>query len=302
MPQVTAATLKTLEVNIKALFNKRMVEYKPLYPQISTKASSTAAKSIYAMLGAFPSLREWVGERVVKSLSGAHFAIENRKFESTISIKREQIEDDELSLFASVVGDMGEAAAAHPDELLFELIKQGYQQNGYDDVPFFSAAHPVSINNVETVASNILEPGDGEDEGPLWLLVDNSRSVNPFIWQERMPYNITVVDNEQSRDVFFRDEYFYGIRGRGNMGYGLWQLAFASKAALTNDHFKGLYDRMCAQKNDAGRPLRVTPKLLIVGQSNREAAFKIAKAATLDNQAPNPNYGLVEVIVTPYLD
>lgn len=302
MPKVTADTLRTLETNVKTLFNKRMKEAKPLYPQITTKASSTGSQNIYASLGAFPSLREWIGERVVKSLTGAHFTIENRKFESTVSIKREQIEDDELALFASVVSDMGDAAAIHPDELLFELIKNGYQQKGYDGVPFFSDKHPVTVNNNESTASNILPPGNGEDESPVWLLVDNSRSVNPFIWQERLPYNIDVVNNEQSRDVFMRDEYFYGIRGRGNMGYGLWQLAFSSKAPLTSDNFNKLYDRMSSQKNDVDRPLRVVPKLLIVGQSNREAAFKIAKAATLENLAPNPNCGLVEVIVTPFLD
>ncbi|EBG7334702.1 Mu-like prophage major head subunit gpT family protein [Salmonella enterica] len=302
MPKVTSTTLRTLDVCLKSIFNKRMKEATPLYPQITTKASSTGATNVYAALGAFPSLREWVGDRVVKSLSGAHFTIENRKFESTISIKREQIEDDELALFSSVVRDMCDAAAIHPDELLFELIKKGFSQVCYDGVPFFSDKHPVTVGTVESTVSNVLRPGKGEQESPLWLLIDNSRSVNPFIWQERIPYSIDIVDDEQNRDVFMRDEYFYGIRGRGNMGYGLWQLAYASDAPLNNDNFKLLYNNMCSQKNDAGRPLRVTPKLLIVGQSNREAAFKIAKASILDNLAPNPNCGLVEVVITPFLD
>ncbi|SQC85906.1 Uncharacterised protein [Klebsiella pneumoniae] len=40
-------------------------------------------------------------------------------------------------------------------------------------------------------------------------------------------------------------------------------------------------------------------QFLLVGMKNREQAFNIAKAQTLDNMKPNPNYGLVEVIVTP---
>jgi len=46
----------------------------------------------------------------------------------------------------------------------------------------------------------------------------------------------------------------------------------------------------------------VKPTILLTGVKNREAAFNIAKAQTLDNMKPNPNYGLVEVIVTPFLD
>jgi phage major head subunit gpT-like protein len=77
-------------------------------------------------------------------------------------------------------------------------------------------------------------------------------------------------------------------------------MAFASKKDLTTENFNDLYDRMCSQ-NDAGRPLRIKPTILLVGNENREAAFNIAKAQ-LDNMKPNPNYGLVEVIVTPFLD
>ena len=79
-------------------------------------------------------------------------------------------------------------------------------------------------------------------------------------------------------------------------------MAFASKLDLTTENFNDLYDRMCSQVNDSGRPLRIKPSILLVGMKNREQAFNIAKAQTLDNMKPNPNYGLVEVIVTPFLD
>ncbi|HFK2674625.1 TPA: Mu-like prophage major head subunit gpT family protein [Escherichia coli] len=301
MARMNQQTLNTLNSCVKSIFNKALKESSPLYPQITTKAASSGSVNVYATLGAFPSLREWVGDRVVKSLSVSSFTIENRKFESTVSISREQIEDDQIELFGSVIRDMSESAAIHPDELLFELIKKGFVQKCYDGVPFFSENHPVTVGTETKTVSNILLP-KGKEESPLWLLIDNSRAVNPFIWQERIPYSIDIIDDGNNRDVFMRDEYFYGICGRGNMGYGLWQLAFASKAPLTHDNFKTLYDNMSLQKNDAGRPLRVTPKLLIVGQSNREAAFKIAKASILDTLAPNPNCGLVDVIVTPFLD
>lgn len=299
---VNQKVLNNIFLNVKAVFNQRTEKTKPLYPQISTKVPSTTKTNVYPFLGSFPSLREWVGERVIKSLAAHNFSISNRKFESTISISREDIEDDNIGMVSSMVSDMADAAAHHPDELLFELIKQGFNQKCYDGQPFFSATHVVNIGGDETTVSNVQVPATKEDEKPLWLLLDTTRPINPFIWQERIPYEIQQITEGKESLSFMTDEYFYGVRGRGNMGYGFWQMAFASKKDLTTENFNDLYDRMCSQKNDAGRPLRIKPTILLVGMKNREAAFNIAKAQTLDNMKPNPNYGLVEVIVTPFLD
>ncbi|EOY8360616.1 MULTISPECIES: Mu-like prophage major head subunit gpT family protein [Enterobacteriaceae] len=299
---VNAKTLNSIYANIKVIFNKRSESVKPLYPQISTRIPSTAKSNAYPFLGAFPSLREWVGERVIKSLTAYNFSIDNRKFESTISISREDIEDDNIGMVSSMVSDMADAAKYHPDELLFELIKQGFNNKCYDGQPFFSTTHPVIIGQDKKAVSNVQLPADVADEKPLWLLLDTTRPINPFIWQERLPYEIQQLTEANDSISFMRDEYFYGVRGRGNMGYGFWQMAFASKKELSTENFNDLYDRMCSQQNDAGRPLRIKPTILLVGMKNREAAFNIAKAQTLDNMKPNPNYGLVEVIVTPFLD
>ncbi|CAI6210373.1 hypothetical protein DJICPGNB_23665 [Escherichia coli] len=136
----------------------------------------------------------------------------------------------------------------------------------------------------------------------LTARLHTTRPINPFIWQERIPYQVQQLTSSDDTGTFINDEYYYGVRGRGNMGYGFWQMAFASKKELTTENFNDLYNRMSSQKNDAGRPLRVKPTILLTGVKNREAAFNIAKAQTLDNMKPNPNYGLVEVIVTPFLD
>ncbi|AXF75278.1 Mu-like prophage major head subunit gpT family protein [Erwinia tracheiphila] len=299
---VNKQNLNTIYVGVKAAFNKRYGEATPLYPQISTKIPSTNKSNAYPFLGSFPSLQEWVGERVIKNLIAHNFSIENRKFESTVSISREDIEDDNIGMVPSMVSDMADAAANHPDELLFELIKQGFSKKCYDGQPFFAATHPLTLDGKETTISNIQVPATPADEKPLWILLDTTRPINPFIWQERIPYEIQQLNDDKDSAAFMTDKYFYGIRGRGNMGYGFWQMAFASKNDLTTENFNDLYDRMCSQKNDAGRPLRIKPTILLVGMKNREAAFNIAKAQTLDNMKPNPNYGLVEVIVTPFLD
>lgn len=299
---INKQNLSTIYAGVKAAFNKRLGEATPLYPKISTKIPSSTKSNVYPFLGAFPSLSEWVGERAVKSISAYSFSIENRKFESTISVSREDVEDDNIGMLASMVSDMADAAANHPDELVFELIKQGFNKKCYDGQPFFSPNHEVTVGTEDKIVSNVQIPADEADAKTLWILLDTTRPINPFIWQERVPYEFQQLTDDDKAISFMTDEFFYGIRGRGNMGYGFWQMAFASKLDLTTENFNDLYDRMCSQVNDSGRPLRIKPSILLVGMKNREQAFNIAKAQTLDNMKPNPNYGLVEVIVTPFLD
>ncbi|HBZ0992948.1 TPA: Mu-like prophage major head subunit gpT family protein [Raoultella ornithinolytica] len=299
---INKQNLRTIYVGTNAVFNKRLGEATPLYPKISTKVPSSTKSNVYPFLGTFPSLKEWVGERTIKGISAHSFSIENRKFESTISISRDDVEDDNIGMLVNMVSDMADAAANHPDELIFELIKQGFDKKCYDGKPFFSPSHVVTIGTEDTTVSNVQIPVDEADEKPLWILLDTTRPINPFIWQERVPYEFQQLTDEDKALSFMTDEFLYGIRGRGNMGYGFWQMAFASKKDLTTENFNDLYDRMCSQKNDAGRPLRIKPSILLVGTKNREQAFNIAKAQTLDNMKPNPNYGLVDVILTPFLD
>ena len=63
-------------------------------------------------------------------------------------------------------------------------------------------------------------------------------------------------------------------------GFGLWQLAFASKATLDDAAFEDAYQRMMSIKSDQGRPLGVKPAQLFVGPSNRAAANRVINVAS----------------------
>lgn len=62
-----------------------------------------------------------------------------------------------------------------------------------------------------------------------WFVLDTSRPVRPIIMQQRsdVPVEFTALESQSgSESAFMRDLYLYGVRGRYNVGYGLWQLAF----------------------------------------------------------------------------
>jgi phage major head subunit gpT-like protein len=123
----------------------------------------------------FPQLREWIGQRHVKGLKAHGFTIRNRKFEATVEVPRDDLADDRLGIFKPVFSEMGIMSARHPDELVFGLLKDGFNVECFDGQPFFDTEHPVELTegDIESV-SNMQDGG-----GPAWFLLDVSRGVRP---------------------------------------------------------------------------------------------------------------------------
>ncbi len=217
----------------------------------------------------------------IKHWSRAHltahaFEIVNKKFEDTVSVQRTDIEDDKYGIYAPFFKELGRAAAEHPDELIFSLLGQGVSKTCYDGQYFFDTDHPVS--NGESVVTSVsnMQAGAGEP----WFLLDCSRAIKPMIYQERLPYKLTSLDADNDQNVFFKDEYIYGVRARSNAGFGLWQLAFASKAPLTAENYEAARAAMMNMKGDEGRPLGIKPDTLVVPPTLEGAAMRLLNNGT----------------------
>ena len=98
--------------------------------RIAMTVPSTSRDETYGWLGQFPQLREWIGPRHVKNLTAHGFTIQNRKFEATIAVKRDDIADDKLGLFKPMFSEMGQASRRHPEELVFSLLKPEAKLSG----------------------------------------------------------------------------------------------------------------------------------------------------------------------------
>lgn len=61
-----------------------------------------------------------------------------------------------------------------------------------------------------------------------WFLLDTSKPVKPFIFQERKAPVFVSQTNPDSDDVFTKGEFKFGVEARGAAGYGFWQLAYGS--------------------------------------------------------------------------
>ena len=289
--------LSRLNTGFKAIFNKAFETASPQWQNIAEKVNSTAKVETYTWLNQIPGMKRWIDERRVKKLERDAYQLRNEKFEDTIAVEREDVEDDNVGTYSMAVKGLAEAAAEHPDELVFKALKEGFESPCYDGQNFFDDDHPVVIDGEEVSVSNMQ---DGS--GPAWFLLATKKSVKPLIYQDRVKAELIVHDDpEKSDTVFMKDQFMYGTRSRGAAGYTFWQLAFGSRAPLTPENFKAARAAMASLVGDQGRPLNIVPNLLVVPPELEGAAEEIVKVKRTDGGKDNVHFGKAEVLMTPWL-
>lgn len=294
---INASSLKDLYSGLNTAFNKGLKNAKSYWQTVSMKVPSSGSEEKYDWLADMPSIREWIGDRIVNELSAHEYVIKNKLFESTLKIKRTKIEDDKYGFYGTIAERMGEETAAHPDDLIFSLLKNGPTSRCFDGQYFFDTDHVAfSEGGAEVSVSNYT---DGAN--PAWYLLDCSKVIRPMVYQERVPFDFQALTNAGDPHVFLTDEYLYGVRGRSNAGFGLWQLASCSKAAFSEASFGAARLAMQQLRKQNGRPLNITPTHLVVPPALETAARKLLSAELVNGGESNIWSKSVELVVTPYV-
>jgi phage major head subunit gpT-like protein len=279
------------------------IDAKSVWRLLATIIPSSTKSNTYGWLGAFPQMREWVGDRVIKDIAEFSYQIANQKFESTLGVDRVDIEDDNLGQYRVLAREMADEFERFMNRNLAALITGGFTNLCYDGQPFFNDGHPVYPNTDGTGDaddfSNVI--GTGAETGSPWALLSLSGSLKPFIAQQRTQPEFEEITDTKNDRVFMQDKYVYGIRYRGSFGYGLWQQAVGSKAALTADGYEAARLAMQTLKRDGGDPLGIVPTHLIVGPTNEAAARAILAKELINGGESNPNYHTAELLVVPHL-
>jgi phage major head subunit gpT-like protein len=295
---ISRGGLDALFIGFKTSFNKGFAAAPSYLDQIAMRVQSTTRQETYGWLGSTAAIKEWVGPRVATSLSVSTYSIKNKPFEVTVSVPREDIEDDQIGVFSTTFEMLGRDTKTFPDEQCFGLLASGFAEECYDGQFFFDTDHPVGIEGLTDVISvSNMQAGAGTP----WFLIDASKPIKPTIYQERKPFNLVRKDQETDDNVFFNKEYLYGVDGRSNVGFGLWQLAFGSKDTLNATNYASARAAMQSIKSDSGKPLGITPTHMIVPPSLEGAGRDILKSLLGTGGESNKWAGSAELIVTPLI-
>ncbi|MCF8491364.1 MAG: Mu-like prophage major head subunit gpT family protein [Rhodospirillum sp.] len=293
MPRViTGAYLAQVGIGINTMFNAGLETVEATWPKVAVEAKSTGREEAYPWLSGIPGMREWIGARSINQLAAAEFAIKNRKFEDSLSISIEDLEDDKLGIYGPAIALLAEAAGDLPDELVWPLLPNGLGTLSWDGQYFFDTDHPVTAKDGST--TSVSNYGGGA--GTPWYLLSTKRVRKPLIFQKRTDVQFARKDKPEDNNVFFQDEVVYGVRMRCNSGYGFWQCAYASQQEMTAANFNAAYAAMQQIPGDHGKHIKTTPNLLVVPPNLREQAVKIIHAEQIDGTT-NTNRNLVEIHV-----
>lgn len=293
---VNPTNLRTIYTAFNTAFKGAFTLAKPHWQEVAMLVPSTTGEEEYGWLGMTTKYREWVGERVYQNLKLHGYSIKNKTFESTISVPREKIDDDQYGIFTPLAAQMGQDAALHPDELVFSSLQAGFNTLCYDGQYFFDTDHPVGLQGAEVSVSNF-----GGGAGNAWFLLDTTKIIKPMIFQKRRDYSFVPKTRIDDDNVFERNEFVFGSDARVNVGYGLWQLAYGSKQALDATSYAAAYTAMTAFKADSGKPLNIKADLCLVGPSNWKAALDVVQAERLANGASNTLQNTTRVMLCPWL-
>lgn len=300
MAIVTSSLLTALMTGFRADFQQAQAATPTHWRDVATEVPSTSKSNTYGWLGQFPKLREWVGARVAKDMAASGYAVTNKTYESTVAVKRDDIEDDNVGVYRPLFAEMGRAAAAHPDELVFALLAAGFTTVCYDGQYFFDTDHPV-YPNVDGTGTAVSTSNYGGGAGTAWYLLDISRALKPLIFQNRRAAALQAMDRLDDEGVFTNNEFRYGVDLRCNAGYGFWQMAYASKQTLDETNYAAARAAMQGFKADGNRPLGIAPGLLVVPPSLEGAARKLVEADTTSAGATNVWRGTARLLVCPWL-
>jgi phage major head subunit gpT-like protein len=262
---ITFPLLTSINNGVSLSFNSQLYSTATIYDKFTFQGQSTGNAEVYPRLDMLPGLREWLGDRVVHSLSETTFSISNKTFEETISVRREDLEDDRYGILTRAAEALGENAGRLPDLLIASLMLAGDTAPTFDGQNFFDTAHPNPNRDgktMGTVANKAVVTGGGE-QGPAWFLIDNSRVLKPFIFQRRRPFQVIPKFSLTDPEAFFNNEFMWGVDGRCNAGYGLWQLCFMSTQPLTHDNVVAARTAMLSIRRPDGAPMGIKPNLLV---------------------------------------
>ncbi len=149
IPELLLPGLKTeFELAYRAEVSDSIAE------KLATVVNTSMPIQKYAWLGATPPMREFVDERRPSGLSAKAVTIEDKVFESSISVDRRAIEDDQLDLIRLRVRELANRVSAHRHQLVVDALIAGTSQASYDGAAFFSDSHP---DHGGASASNLID-------------------------------------------------------------------------------------------------------------------------------------------------
>ncbi len=154
MPIVTNSVLDGLRTTYEGLFAQVFTNTPTWYERLCSIVPSNSKSNTYGWIMNNFAMREWVGPRVVQNMQEHEWQVFNKLWEMTADLKRTDVEDDNLGVFATMtMPNLAMSAKKHPDIRVAQVLQAGVSTACFDGQNFFATAHPTYINPPATGAA-----------------------------------------------------------------------------------------------------------------------------------------------------
>lgn len=152
---VNKSNLTAIFINLKTTFNKAFDAAPSIWEKTTMRIPSGSSQNDYSWLSRFPKMVKWLGSKTIKALKANKYTVVNDDFEATVEVDRNDIEDDNIGIYAPMAQDAGFSAKQLPDEIDADLKNNAFTNTCYDGQYFYDTDHPVagaSVSNKGTAA------------------------------------------------------------------------------------------------------------------------------------------------------
>jgi len=196
---VNASAINTIFTGLKTTFNNALKAQPGNWQATAMEIPSTGASEDYAWLSRFPAWRKWIGEKFVKSLEAGKYTKINEDWETTISVRRNDIEDDRLGIYSIQAQSAGDSAGELNDIIVDSLKNGAFASPCIDGQYFYDTDHEIkgaSVSNKLTAVLSSATPSAAavsygaartaimkftDDEGMPLRLVPDTLEVPPAL-------------------------------------------------------------------------------------------------------------------------
>ncbi len=138
---INKANVSEVFTNIRATFNAALAATDTQYQNFATVLDTTQIIEKMDWIGTLPNWRKWVGDKQIHNLAASTYSLTCEEYESTIAVKRRDLEADRLGIYAVQARSQGELAAYFPEERVGDALNNAFTNLGYDGKAFFATDH-----------------------------------------------------------------------------------------------------------------------------------------------------------------
>jgi len=152
---VNKTSIESIFTGLKTIFNNVLKAQTGNWQATAMEVQSNSKSEEYAWLSRFPMMRKWIGDKSIKSLEANNYTKVNEDWETTIAVKRNDIEDDSLGIYNTQAQMAGDSAAELNDIIVDDLKNNGFTNVGIDGQFFYDTDHEVngaSVSNKLTAS------------------------------------------------------------------------------------------------------------------------------------------------------